>query len=53
MHDTHPVFNPVSPTTHSLNASVARGDTKSLPGLNSVSLGGYRNLTAAAVITTA
>ena len=27
LHLTHPVFNPVSPTTHSLNASVARGDT--------------------------
>ena len=24
---THPVFNPVSPTTHSSNATVARGDT--------------------------
>ena len=32
MHGTHPVFNPVSPTTprvtQSSNASVARGDTK-------------------------
>ena len=28
LHLTHPVFNPVSPTTHSLNASVARGDKK-------------------------
>ena len=27
LHLTHPVFNPMSPTTHSLNASVARGDT--------------------------
>ena len=27
LHLTHPVFNPVSPTAHSLNASVARGDT--------------------------
>ena len=27
LHLTHPVFNPVSPTTPSLNASVARGDT--------------------------
>ena len=25
---THPVFNPVSPTTLRLNASIARGDTK-------------------------
>ena len=25
---THPVFNQVSPTTHSSNASVSRGDTK-------------------------
>ena len=25
----HPVLNPVSPTTYSSNASVARGDTKS------------------------
>ena len=27
LHLTHPLFNPVSPTTHSFNASVARGDT--------------------------
>ena len=27
LHLTHKVFNPLSPTTHSLNASVARGDT--------------------------
>ena len=27
LHLTNPVFNPVSPTTHSSNASVARGDT--------------------------
>ena len=28
-HDTHPVFNPVWPTAHSLKASAARGDTMS------------------------
>ena len=28
LHLTEPVFNPVTPTTHSPNASVASGDTK-------------------------
>ena len=27
LHTTHPVFNPVLPTTHSSNASATRGDT--------------------------
>ena len=27
LHLTHPIINPVSPTTHSSNASVLRGDT--------------------------
>ena len=38
---THPVFNPVSPTAHSLNACNARGDTKTMPG---VKYGGMRQL---------
>ena len=33
LHLTHPVFYPVSPTTHGLNANVARGDTKTVTGV--------------------
>ena len=32
-HLTHPAFNPMSPTTHSINASFARGDTKMSAGV--------------------
>ena len=39
LHITHPVFNQVSPTTHSSNASVARGDTKTATGIGRVPAG--------------